>query len=92
MFLDKHTLVKLSDGHDGYINASFIAGHNGPHEYIATLAPWNQDSIRNFYRLILEYHVVIIVNLVEFGKSLMNLIIDDYRFIILFHRKYSLSS
>nr|XP_027199597.1 tyrosine-protein phosphatase non-receptor type 12-like isoform X2 [Dermatophagoides pteronyssinus] len=62
----KHTLVKLSDGHDGYINASFIAGHNGPHEYIATLAPWNQDSIRNFYRLILEYHVVIIVNLVEF--------------------------
>ncbi|XP_075589650.1 receptor-type tyrosine-protein phosphatase O [Dermatophagoides farinae] len=62
----KHTLVRLSDGHDGYMNASFIAGHNGPNEYIATLAPWNQDSISDFYRLVLKYHVAIIVNLVEF--------------------------
>lgn len=62
------------------MNASFIAGHNGPNEYIATLAPWNQDSISDFYRLVLKYHVAIIVNLVEFGMYFgrLNPMIHNY--------------
>lgn len=51
-----------------YVNANFIPGYFYQNEYIATSAPWNMDVVDDFYRIILQYRVQKIVNLVEYGE------------------------
>ncbi|KAJ6218763.1 hypothetical protein RDWZM_004575 [Blomia tropicalis] len=64
----EHSLVRLKpipniDGSD-YINASFVPGIHSDREYIACQAPL-RDTLDDFYRMILEHKVPIVVNLLE---------------------------
>ncbi|XP_041354224.1 receptor-type tyrosine-protein phosphatase S-like isoform X2 [Gigantopelta aegis] len=69
-----HSLVKLvslnEDGCSGYINANFIPGYNSPREYIATQGP-NISTIDDFWRMIWEKKVPVIVMLTEIMDEMM---------------------
>ncbi|XP_043569744.1 tyrosine-protein phosphatase non-receptor type 12-like isoform X2 [Chiloscyllium plagiosum] len=52
--------LKISDQDSDYINANFIKGVYGPRSYIATQGPL-ANSVLDFWRMIWEYKVVIIV-------------------------------
>lgn len=57
----KHAQVKL-DGKDDYINASFVPGASGEHEYISTQSPMSETR-DDFFRMLLKYNVAIVVML-----------------------------
>ncbi|XP_033233871.1 receptor-type tyrosine-protein phosphatase H isoform X1 [Drosophila pseudoobscura] len=56
-----------AEGSD-YINASFIDGHTRKKEYIATQGP-KPESLMDFWRMILQYNVRIIVQVTQFREG-----------------------
>ncbi|XP_034477352.1 phosphatidylinositol phosphatase PTPRQ isoform X2 [Drosophila innubila] len=56
-----------SEGSD-YINASFIDGHTRKKEYIATQGP-KPESIMDFWRMILQHNVRVIVQVTQFREG-----------------------
>lgn len=56
-----------AEGSD-YINASFIDGHTRKKEYIATQGP-KPESVMDFWRMILQYNVRVIVQVTQFREG-----------------------
>ncbi|XP_055854134.1 receptor-type tyrosine-protein phosphatase H [Episyrphus balteatus] len=56
-----------ADGND-YINASFINGYRRKKEYIATQGP-KQESIVDFWRMVIQHNVKIIVMVTQFKEE-----------------------
>ncbi|XP_017049952.1 phosphatidylinositol phosphatase PTPRQ [Drosophila ficusphila] len=56
-----------AEGSD-YINASFIDGHTRKKEYIATQGP-KPESVMDFWRMVLQYNVRIIVQVTQFREG-----------------------
>ena len=66
-----HTRVVLDpdeNSESDYINANFVKGYNKPHAYIAAQSPFDEETVLDFWRMIYQYNVkvvVMITNIIE---------------------------
>ncbi|KAI4463580.1 cytokine receptor [Holotrichia oblita] len=60
--------IDSNDNYEDYINASYIKGYSGNHEYIATQGPM-ESTVEDFWRMIIQEDVGIIVMVAQFVEQ-----------------------